>query len=81
MADLASLLFPDVETNNEFEQVLTKSMLPWWGDDASYAAGLIIEAIGIAEARTPPTSRSHDYVGELIAFGEVKILEFQVPST
>ena len=77
MAELAGLLFPDAETNEGFRQVLGSELVRWWGKDANYVANLICDAIEVGEAREPPTSRSKDYVGDMIALGESEIRNAQ----
>jgi len=77
MAELASLLFPDIETLDGFRRILSSAIVPWWGDDAPYVAKLICDAIEVGEAREPPTSPSRNYVGDLIVAGETEIRERQ----
>lgn len=77
MAELAKLMFPDVETHSEFEEFLTAALLPWWDKDAAFVAGLVCDAIQVAEAREPPTSVVNNYVGDLIAATEAEIRRYR----
>ena len=77
MAELAKLMFPDVETHREFEAFLATALMPWWDKDAAFVARLFCNAIEVAEAREPPTSVANDYVGDLIAAGEAEIRRYR----
>lgn len=77
MAELAKLMFPDVETQSEFEAFLATALLPWWDKEAAFVARLICDAIEEAEAREPPTSVTNDYVADLITAGEAEIKRYR----
>jgi len=76
LAEIAPLLFIDAEDFDAFEASLASLLEPWWGKDASSIAGCI--ASGIDAGRTRPSPQApeevEDYVGDLIAAGERRVL-------
>lgn len=81
LAQLAQLLFIDAECLDEFEQKLSKAIVPWWGEDAVAVGKFIASAITLGEKRLSPQGPPDvdDYVGYRIELAERAIMASTAP--